>query len=62
MSPRNINGQQQISPNGRPIYAKNQKELEKKIKNRQSALESRRKNKEKLEKLGMEKMKFSKTG
>lgn len=52
MSPKEINGERKIAPNGKPIYASNQKELQKKIKNRQSALESRRKNKEKFENLG----------
>ena len=41
-----------LKPSGKPIYAANEKELQKKIKNRQSALESRRKNKEKFERLG----------
>ena len=41
-----------LKPTGKPIYAANEKELQKKIKNRQSALESRRKNKEKFERLG----------
>jgi len=40
-----------LKPTGKPIYAANEKELQKKIKNRQSALESRRKNKEKFERL-----------
>ena len=52
MSPKEVNGQKKIAPAGRPIYATNEKELQKKIKNRQSALESRRKNKERFEKLG----------
>ena len=52
MSPKDVNGTRKIQPDGKPIYASNEKELQKKIKNRQSALESRRKSKEKFERLG----------
>ena len=52
MSPKQMNGSKKMQPAGKPIYAANEKELQKKIKNRQSALESRRKSKEKFERLG----------
>ena len=48
MTKQNVNGESTIVPAGKPIFASNQKELQKKIKNRLSALESRKKNKEKF--------------